>query len=216
MSQDSPDTPDNPDNPAVDPPPGDRPAAPQPPAAEPPAADVADYADAAVDTDAAGPAGTADPAPGGKGKLLLVAGLVVVALGAAVLLTRGGGSDSGSPVGTVETMYTALREKDCDALLEVMTEATWSEDGASTREEAIDECEISAEQESDALPEDVELDYELASEDDETAVVDVVARFEGQSFETPIVLVQEDGRWKVDGDRTDAASGEADADAGGD
>jgi hypothetical protein len=173
---------------------------------------------AAPEAPAADAGAAADPAaaPDNKRKLLLVAGAVVLVLGAvAVLLTRGG-SDSSSPVGTVETMYTALQEQDCDTLFEVMTEATWSEDGSTTVEEARAECETSAAEGEDTLPEDVELDFRLASEDGDRAVVDVEASFQGQTQRTPIVLLREDGSWKVDGPSTDAAAEEeADADTGG-
>jgi hypothetical protein len=132
-------------------------------------------------------------------------GVLVVAAVAAVVVFGGGDDDvdPDSPVGVVQEFYDAAGRNDCEGMVAVLSEATWSEDGTLTREEAVTSCEDRPDDET--LPEGTDLDVDLESQSGDTAVVNVSAGLMGDSRSFPMTLIREDGQWKIDLSGTDSA-----------
>ena len=148
------------------------------------------------DGDAAGP-GRAEGKSGGKRLGLLVGGVVVVAvLVAGGLLLFGGDDDSATPESTVRAFFQASKEQDCDRLVELVVEESWSRNGTVTREKAIDEC--NAELGSDAEIEAELHEVKVTSEKGDKAVVQVNYSVADEKVDTELDLVKEDGDWKID------------------
>jgi hypothetical protein len=129
-----------------------------------------------------------------------------VGVGAAVLLTKDSGPDADSPIGTAEAFYDAASRGDCEAMVAMLSDATFVAEGAQTTDEAIADCQNQVA--SEAWPEDDQLDFELVSETDDAAVVNVQATIEGQLATLPLGLIREDGQWKIDSSQTDSVDGD--------
>jgi hypothetical protein len=148
------------------------------------------------------------PAPPASGRnkvgwivLLLVGVLAVGAVGTFVLLDDGG---DGSPEQTVRTVFAAIRDGDCETVIDLVTEDSWDllasfadetvAPGDVSRAEAIDLCQTDlTEERLDTLDE-----VELISQNDERAVLNVTSTTDGEATTELLVLVREDGRWKLD------------------
>jgi hypothetical protein len=151
---------------------------------------------------------------GGGAKILLgVAVVAVVAVGAFFLLS-GDDSAGASPTDAVETFFDAIQDGDCSRAMDVITEATWSENGSLSREEALASCEEEMGQDGGlgALGGDIES-VELVSEEGDNATVQVTGTGELGSFTVPVV--KESGSWKVDMLNADFGGGSS-SDGGGD
>jgi hypothetical protein len=139
-------------------------------------------------------------------KVAIGVAVLVVAAAAAVVVLGGGGDDAvdpDSPVGVVQAFYDAAGRNDCEGMVAVLSEATWSEDGTLTREEAVTSCEDRPEDET--LPEGTDLDVDLESQAGDTAIVNVSATLMGNSRSFPMTLIREDDQWKIDLSGTDPA-----------
>lgn len=87
-----------------------------------------------------------------------------------------------------------------------MSQATIQQEGGS-REAAIASCQ--SEVVGELWPEGTSLDYEVASQDDDSAIVNVEATIEGETATMPLGLVVEDGTWKIDSTTTPEATATA-------
>ena len=165
----------------------------------------------------------AEPEPTRRNLIPWIALAVVVVAGiaAALVLLLGGGddgeqadddtttessddtSDTTGPGGelsaeqTVEAYFTALGERDCEALIDYVSEDSWSEGGSVTRDDALAGCE-----DEQANAPTYELDdlavTEGGGEGDDTAVVDATVTADDETTSVPIGLVREDGTWRLD------------------
>jgi hypothetical protein len=125
---------------------------------------------------------------------------VALALGLGAVLVAGWGwraaTDAGpgrTPGQTVSAFFEAQRTGDCERLLDVVTEASWSRDGRRRRDDFLDQC-------ADAL-----VGYQppvgrvvVEVEDDRATVSIGVRSFEDDEPEGR--LVREDGAWRVEAD----------------
>jgi len=171
----------------------DEPSAPGQPAPPPPPA-----APGATGTPAAEEPFGRPPSSAGRSKLpLLIGGLVVLALiVAGLFLVVRDDDDGGSPEQAVRDFFDASKAKDCDRLVELVVERSWSQNGTVTREKAVEQC-------TDEMESGPQLDTELksvktTSEKDDKAVVQVSYTLDDEAVDTEIDLVKEDGDWKID------------------
>jgi hypothetical protein len=132
-------------------------------------------------------------------KALIGAGAVaIVAVVGFLVLGGDDDADPNSPVGTVRALYDAFERKDCEAMVDLMSEELWSDGGTATRNDTLAECESDATEDEGFAMEGVDLDFSLESESGDAAVVSMKASFMGDSFTSTVDLVREAGRWKVD------------------
>jgi hypothetical protein len=124
--------------------------------------------------------------------------------------------DPNSPVGTVQRLYDAMERQDCSAAMDLLSEELLTDGGNATRNDTLADCESDAAEEESSTMEGLDLDFALATESGDTAVVEVEASFMGDSMTTAVELVREDDRWKVDsfGDRTDPSDDGGSGDEG--
>lgn len=128
--------------------------------------------------------------------LIAVVVLAVVGVGAFLLLS---GDDDGDPAQAVRDFFAAAQDRDCERMISLVSEASWSQDGEITREEALDECagEI---QDEEFFPTDAAITgAEVARQEGDTAQVEVTVRSASEGGSTDLIpVVKEDGRWVVD------------------
>jgi hypothetical protein len=105
-------------------------------------------------------------------------------------------SGSPSPEDTVSGWMQAIRDQDCEAVVDFMTEETWSASG--TRENAIRDCETSI----GTLASDVEnIDVKsvtVVDQQEDHAVVETVSEELGSEVVEQADLYLEGGEWKLD------------------
>jgi hypothetical protein len=165
------------------------------------------------------------PGPGAGSRLAAwvrehpwVAGTGVLVVAAAAWLTTrpgGGPGEEGPSVGhTVSTFFQAQRDEDCRRLVDLLTEASWSQDGELSRGEFLEQCADAVDGYREAAYEPrlrapgasfhVEIvggDGDRSSEGDRAVV-----RFESFTadeewwYDLEGRLVREDGEWKVETD----------------
>lgn len=139
---------------------------------------------------------------GGGAKILIILGVVAV-LGVGAFFVFGGDDDGGSgssssPQGAVEAFFAASKDGDCEKLMGVITEASWNEDGETSREDALKDCKEESQGET-AFPEDTEVsDIKTVAEEESTATVNATVTAEGETIDLAFPLVKEDGGWKID------------------
>jgi hypothetical protein len=150
--------------------------------------------------------GAGTPPPMGPAKkksnpvipILIVVALIAVGVGAFVLLS--GGDDAGdSPESTVEALFDAGQDRDCEAAGELLSSSTF--DAMGGREAALQQCQAALEQEGGLFSaEGAELvSTDVTSEDDSTATVSAEVRTpDGETNNQDYNLVKEDGEWKID------------------
>jgi hypothetical protein len=137
--------------------------------------------------------------------LIGLVALVVVAGGAFLLL--GGDDDSGgSPDQTVRDFFAASTTRDCPRMLGLVTEASWSQNGTVSRQEALDTCVDETGQ--DDFPDDAVIsDVQVTDQSGDTASVEVTTALGGEEPVTEtLTLRREDGKWLIDF-MADTASG---------
>lgn len=135
---------------------------------------------------------------GGSAKILIgVAVVAVLAVGAFFLLSGDDSASASSPTDAVEGFFNAARDGDCSRAIGFITEASWSEGGTMSREEALADCESELGEGSgfDSLGAEIE-NVELVSEDGDNATVAVT--ISGTPGPVNVGVVKEDGSWKVD------------------
>ncbi|HEY8523361.1 MAG TPA: hypothetical protein VIL48_00255 [Acidimicrobiales bacterium] len=150
--------------------------------------------------------------------LLAAAVLAVFAVGAFVVLSGGGddqpepGDRAGAaedaaddPVRVVDEYIAAMREGDCAAALDLVTESSLELFGGS-EDGAVAACEAQAAEIARDLAID---DLEVASNDGTTATITGVGTAGGETEPVEITLRREDGAWRID------LTSVTDADAGG-
>jgi hypothetical protein len=134
---------------------------------------------------------------GGVKALIAVVVVAVVGVGAFLLLS--GDDDGGDPAQAVREFFTAAQDRDCERMIALVSEASWSQDGTVTRDEALAECagEI---QDEEFFPADAAVTgAEVASQDGDTAQVEVTIESASEGGSTDLIpVVKEDGRWVVD------------------
>lgn len=194
MSQTPSDQPREPELPPTTPPPAEPPPAePGPSIDVPPAAPEPTPADP---MDFPGPDGTGRRGRG-RGLGLALAGLAVVAvvLVGGWLLLRDD-DESASPEEAVRSFFDASKEQDCDRLVELVVESSWSQNGTVSRDTAIRQCkeDLRDQPEIDATLHEVEV----TSEKKDSAVVAVNYTVDDEEVDTELDLVKEDGDWKID------------------
>jgi hypothetical protein len=172
----------------------------------------ADGDDSAVTGD-----GPQEPGPerhrGRKGSvtvLAIAAAAVVVVVVAAVLLianddgdgdvTTGeeaGDADQGSPAHVVEQYFAAAEGRDCETLIDLVSDATWEDVGVTDEQEALANCRDAAEtgQQLEGMSLDEIGDV---TEDGDAATVEVNGTYEGEPLTETFRLVRESGSWKLD------------------
>lgn len=96
--------------------------------------------------------------------------LLFVCCGGSVVAYLTGMIGGEDPVETVEEFFDAAVARDCEGMIDRVTEETWRQGGASSRAEAIDDCQTTL----DSLMVTVPTSYQLLSESGDTAVVRVV------------------------------------------
>jgi hypothetical protein len=158
---------------------------------------------------------------GGVKALIAVVVLVVVAAGAFFLLS-GDDDGGGDPEQALRAFFDAAQSRDCEGMISLVSEASWSQNGTVTREEALSEC-ASEVQDDEFFPAGTTItSTEVTSQEGDTAQIEVTTSSEvlGEQTET-IPMVREDGKWLVDfatqeiGGSGPPDSTDADADVGG-
>jgi hypothetical protein len=137
--------------------------------------------------------------------LICVVALVVL-VGAGFLVMRGDSGGSGDPAQAVRDFFAAAQERDCEGMLSLVTEASWSQNGTVDKQGALQQCAESI-QDDDFLPPGAQItDVKVLSQDGDKAQVQVSSNTDesGPLTET-IPVVKEDGHWLVDF-ATEAAS----------
>jgi hypothetical protein len=127
---------------------------------------------------------------------VVVVVLVVAAVWSAV---RGGGEPELSPAQVVSGFFHAQRDGDCARLLDLVSEASWSDGGERSRDEFLDQCEAALEGYRPAVG---RLDIGEVDEDGDRVTVGLppgsTRPVVGDHDEGPRgTLVREDGRWMV-------------------
>jgi hypothetical protein len=148
---------------------------------------------------------------GGGAKILIILGVVAV-LGVGAFFAFGGdddggsGSGGGSPQGTVEAFFAASKDGDCEKLIGLITESSWSDGGETSREDALKECNEEADGES-AFPTDTEVsDIKTVNEEASSATVNATVSTGGETLELAFPLTKEDGGWRIELDAIGPAS----------
>ncbi|HEY8543751.1 MAG TPA: hypothetical protein VIL36_01840 [Acidimicrobiales bacterium] len=130
-------------------------------------------------------------------RLLLGVGVVAVVglLVGTALWLRGGRDDERSPEDTVRLFFDASMDRDCEELVDLVVERSWSQGGTVGRAEAVDQCtrDLASDVDFDAEL----LDVEVTAEEDDTAVVEVKYTLEGEDIDTRLDLEKEDDTWKI-------------------
>jgi hypothetical protein len=125
--------------------------------------------------------------------------LVIVAGGAFFVLSDDDDGDAADPAQAVREYFDAALDRDCERLIGLVSEASWSDGGTVGREEALGQCATEVRGE-DFLPAGLRVDaVEVTSQSDDTAEVAVTSTSEAQGEQTEsIALARENGRWVVD------------------
>jgi hypothetical protein len=135
--------------------------------------------------------------PTGLKVLIGLVALIIVGAGAIFLLS-GDDDGGGSPEQTVRDFFTASTDRDCPRLLGLVTEASWSQNGTVSRQEALDTCVDETAQ--DDFPDDVAIsDVHVTDQSGDTASVEVTSELGGEGPVTEtLTLRREDGKWLID------------------
>lgn len=105
----------------------------------------------------------------------------------------GGGVSGPGPEETVRAFWEAMRDGDCENVIDLMTEESWSMGGSISREDAVTSCE-----QSPAAAAGLEVqEVKLTAEEQNEAAADVTFSYSGQTMTQSMGLRVEDGRWKV-------------------
>jgi hypothetical protein len=120
---------------------------------------------------------------------------VVGLLVGGVMLLRSGRDDERSPEDTVRLFFDASMDRNCEELVDLVVERSWSQNGTVDKDTAVDQCneDLAVDAEFEAELRDVEV----TDEKDDTAVVQVQYTLEGEDVDTRLDLEKEDGDWKV-------------------
>jgi hypothetical protein len=131
--------------------------------------------------------------------LIALVVLAVVGVGAFVLL--GGDDDGGgrNPEQAVRDFLAAAQDRNCEGMLSLVSEASWSQNGELTRDEALERCATEV-QAADFVPAGARIAaVEVTSQRGDTAEVEVTSTSDEQGEVTETIpLVKQDGRWLVD------------------
>jgi hypothetical protein len=149
-------------------------------------------------------------------KALIGLAVVVVLGAAAALVLGGGGGDSASgPDGAVRSFFNAAKDKDCDRMLDLVTEASWSQGGSVDKATALDQCAESVDS-PDFFPGQADITAtKVLDESDDTATVEVTTEVgEAEPVTETLAVAKEDGTWVVDFNAPAAATDAPAADAG--
>jgi hypothetical protein len=134
-------------------------------------------------------------------KLLICGALVAVAaVGAVVILGGGSDGDSASgPEGAVSNFFDAAKDKDCDRMLGLVTEASWSQAGTLDKQAALDQCADSVDS-SDFFPGQADItETKILDESADKATVEVTTEIgDADPITETLTVVKEDGNWVVD------------------
>jgi ketosteroid isomerase-like protein len=138
---------------------------------------------------------TPDIAPSRRRLVLL--GTVVLGLLIGLATWRLLPSDPPSaPDEVVREFFQAQRDGDCERLLEIVSEASWSDDGERSRAEFVEQC-------ADAIagyePPDDEFSVVDVADDPDRTIVERVGTYYDDEADAGS-LVREDGEWKVETD----------------
>jgi hypothetical protein len=128
---------------------------------------------------------------------------VVVLVAGALFLVRG--DEDRSPEATIRAFQEGSSTNDCETAVDLMTDESWAlimaaADGTTqvpvspSREEAIRSCR---EHSGDNIDETLD-NVEVISEESDRAVVAVTVTSDGDTSTYEVVLVREDGTWKLD------------------
>jgi len=156
-----------------------------------------------ADPPVAGTPPVGPPPPAGTGgvvkAIVAVVVLAIVAGGAFLLLGGDDDGDAADPAQAVRDYFDAAFDRDCERLIGLVSEASWSEGGTVGREEALAQCATEVRGE-DFLPAGLRVDaVEVTSQSDDTAEVDVTSTSDAQGQQTEsVALARENGRWVVD------------------
>jgi hypothetical protein len=140
----------------------------------------------------------------GKGKIFVgLAVLAVVAVAAFVVIGGGddGGSGGGSPTGTVEALFAAAKNGDCEKAVGLVTEASWSEGGSVSKEQALADCKAGSSDAGAALERAAGAtisNVKELSKTDTTASVSATMEMGGEPVDLVFPLVKENGAWRVE------------------
>jgi hypothetical protein len=131
--------------------------------------------------------------------IVAVVVLAIVAGGAFLLLGGDDDGDAADPAQAVRDYFAAALDRDCERLMGLVSEASWSDGGTVDREGALAQC-ASEVQEEDFIPAGLRVDaVEVTDRGDDTAEVRLTSTSDAQGEQTEtIALVREDGRWVVD------------------
>jgi hypothetical protein len=118
--------------------------------------------------------------------------------GGAFLLLRGD-DDGGDPEQAVREFFDAAQAGDCERMISLVSEASWSQDGSVTRDAALAECADQI-QDEEFFPDGTAITAtEVTREDGDRADIAVTTESESLGTQTETIpMVKEDGRWVVD------------------
>jgi hypothetical protein len=141
------------------------------------------------------------PAPGPKsgissGAKALIALVVLVIVGAGAFFLLSGDDDGGSPEQAVREFFAAAQAQDCDRLIELVTDASWSNSGEHDRDEALAACV----EEGGFFPENASLTrVDVTEQSGDTAAVEATTKIgNGDPVTETLTVVKENGRWVLD------------------
>jgi hypothetical protein len=125
--------------------------------------------------------------------------LLVIVAGGAFLVLSGDDGDGDDPAQAVRDYFDAALDRSCERLIGLVSEASWSEGGTVTREDALAQCAIEVRGE-DFIPAGLRVDaVEVTSQSDDAAEVDVTSTSDAEGEQTEsVILARENGRWVVD------------------
>jgi hypothetical protein len=131
--------------------------------------------------------------------LIGLAVVVVLGVAAALVLGGGGGDSASGPDGAVRSFFDAAKDKDCDRMLDLVTEASWSQGGSVDKAAALDQCADSVDS-SNFFPGQADITgIEVLEEADDTATVEVTTEVgDAEPVTETLSVAKEDGTWVVD------------------
>jgi ketosteroid isomerase-like protein len=148
--------------------------------------------------------------------VLVVVLLAAAAAGGAFLLLSD--DDDRSPEDTVRALFTAIQDRDCEALVDLYTDDSWAylasfdEDTPDDigRDEALQLCRDQIEEDGDEEFTDTLDEVQVTSQDGDQAVLDVTTTTaDGEQSTDTVVVTREDGTWRFDLPATDERASNA-------
>lgn len=134
--------------------------------------------------------------PTGRVVPWLVAGLVAATVLGAGLVVQALTSDDDPPLTVVERYLAAYPDRDCEALMDLVTREWWTSEGRLTSDEALRRCRST---EGEARLDSAFAAVRVVSERADRAIVEIrVTQEDGRVASDEVLLRRQAGSWRVD------------------